>query len=60
MEHIPALELKNISKTFGSILANKNVSLTANTGEILAILGEDHSYEYDFRYLFPGFRTDIH
>ena len=43
MEQIPALELKNISKTFGSITANKNVSLTANKGEILAILGENGS-----------------
>ncbi len=43
MERIPALELKNISKTFGSILANRNVCLTAEKGEILAILGENGS-----------------
>ena len=36
-----ALELKNISKTFGSITANKNVDLTVYRGEILAILGEN-------------------
>lgn len=39
----PAIELKNISKSFGSIVANKNVSLTVNSGEILSILGENGS-----------------
>ena len=38
-----AIELKNITKTFGSIVANKNVCLTANRGEILSILGENGS-----------------
>ena len=39
----PAIELKNITKTFGNIVANKNVSLTVNCGEILSILGENGS-----------------
>ena len=38
-----AIELKNITKTFGSVVANKNVCLTANRGEILSILGENGS-----------------
>ena len=38
-----ALELKNITKTFGKVVANKNVNLTLNKGEILAILGENGS-----------------
>jgi len=38
-----ALELKNISKRFGDKYANKNVNLTLNKGEILAILGENGS-----------------
>ena len=38
-----AIELKNITKTFGSVVANKNVNLTANRGEILSILGENGS-----------------
>ncbi|MDD6736463.1 MAG: ABC transporter ATP-binding protein [Clostridiales bacterium] len=38
-----AIELKNITKTFGSVVANKNVSLTVNKGEILSILGENGS-----------------
>ena len=38
-----AIELKNITKTFGSIVANKDVNLTVNRGEILSILGENGS-----------------
>ena len=38
-----AIELKNITKTFGSVVANKYVSLTVNRGEILSILGENGS-----------------
>ena len=39
----PAIELKNITKTFGSVVANKDVSLYVNRGEILSILGENGS-----------------
>lgn len=38
-----ALELRNVTKRFGSVVANKNVSLTVKKGEILAILGENGS-----------------
>ncbi len=38
-----ALELKNISKRFGDICANKNVSLEVKHGEILSLLGENGS-----------------
>ncbi|MBR3933552.1 MAG: ABC transporter ATP-binding protein [Clostridia bacterium] len=43
MEQSVALELKNITKTFGSVVANKNVSLKVRRGEILSILGENGS-----------------
>ena len=43
MEKPVAIELKGITKTFGSIIANKNVDLTVYRGEILAILGENGS-----------------
>ncbi|MBE7013235.1 MAG: ABC transporter ATP-binding protein [Ruminococcaceae bacterium] len=38
-----ALELKNITKTFGTIVANNNVSLQVKKGEILSVLGENGS-----------------
>ena len=38
-----ALELKNITKRFGEVIANNHVSLTVNRGEILALLGENGS-----------------
>ena len=44
MSSVPAIQLKNITKSFGTkVVANKNVSLSANRGEILAILGENGS-----------------
>ncbi len=38
-----AIELRNITKTFGSVVANKNVNLTLEQGEILSLLGENGS-----------------
>ena len=38
-----AIQLKNISKSFGAVTANKNVNLDVKEGEILAILGENGS-----------------
>ena len=35
------LELRNITKTFGSVVANDNVSLTVHKGTIHAIVGEN-------------------
>ncbi len=43
MNSVPAIELKNITKTFGRIVANKNVHLSVNKGEILSVLGENGS-----------------
>ena len=37
------LELKNISKSFGEVHANKNINLSLAKGEILSILGENGS-----------------
>ena len=41
MEKELALELKGISKYFGTLAANKNVDLDVYRGEILSILGEN-------------------
>lgn len=38
-----AIELRNISKSFGEVVANKSVSLSVKKGEILALLGENGS-----------------
>ena len=39
----PVVSLRNISKRFGTIQANQNVSLDIFRGEILALLGENGS-----------------
>ena len=38
-----AIELKNITKRFGNVVANNNVSLSVKKGEILSLLGENGS-----------------
>ena len=38
-----AIELKGITKTFGSVIANNNIQLNVRQGEILALLGENGS-----------------
>jgi len=40
---VNAVEFHNITKTFGSIVANHNVSLELRKGEILSLLGENGS-----------------
>ncbi len=37
----PVLKLRRISKRFGSLLANDDISLSLNEGEVLALLGEN-------------------
>ncbi len=38
-----AIEMRAITKTFGSVVANNNVNLNVKQGEILALLGENGS-----------------
>lgn len=40
---IPAVALRGITKTFGSVVANDHVNLDIRKGEILALLGENGS-----------------
>ena len=37
----PIIEMRNITKRFGSVIANENVNLTLYPGEIHALLGEN-------------------
>jgi len=69
----PVIEMKNISKTFGSVAANRNVNLSLYPGEIHALLGENGAgkstlmniltgiYKADSgEIFFKGKKTDIH
>ena len=38
-----AIEMRNITKTFGSVVANRGIDLAVKQGEILALLGENGS-----------------
>ena len=38
-----AIELRSLTKTFGEVVANKDIDLTLRNGEILALLGENGS-----------------
>jgi len=40
---VNALEIRNVTKRFGKVVANKNINLTVEKGEILAVLGENGS-----------------
>ena len=42
-ERTPILEMRHVTKRFGNIIANDDVSLTLYPGEILALLGENGS-----------------
>ena len=43
MERTAAVKLKNITKTFGSVVANEDINMSIYNGEILALLGENGS-----------------
>lgn len=43
MEQSSAIRLENVTKTFGSVVANKDICLDIKNGEILSLLGENGS-----------------
>lgn len=38
-----AIELRNVTKRFGAVVANNDVSMDVRRGEILSLLGENGS-----------------
>ena len=43
LETVAAVQMKHVTKRFGSVIANDSVSLDINKGEILSLLGENGS-----------------
>ena len=43
LETVCAIEMRNITKRFGSVTANDHIDFRLNRGEILALLGENGS-----------------
>lgn len=52
-----AIELRGISKSFGSVAANKNINLNLKKGEILALLGENGSGKTTLMNMLSGIYT---
>lgn len=42
-KEVPVLELRHVTKTFGKVVANRDVSMSVRKGEILSVLGENGS-----------------
>ncbi|WP_313526779.1 ABC transporter ATP-binding protein [Anaerotignum sp.] len=57
MEPVKAIEMKNISKAFGSVKANENVNLTVYNGEIHALLGENGAGKSTLMSMLSGIYT---
>ena len=52
-----AIEMRGITKTFGSVVANKGVNLNVKNGEILALLGENGSGKTTLMNMLSGIYT---
>jgi simple sugar transport system ATP-binding protein len=51
------LEMKNITKAYGSVLANDGVNLMLNKGEILAVVGENGAGKSTIMKILYGLET---
>lgn len=51
------IQLLNITKTFGTVVANNNINLTVNKGEIHALLGENGSGKSTLMNVLSGIYT---
>lgn len=52
-----AIEVSNLSKSFGKVLSNQNICLDVKKGEILALLGENGSGKSTFVNMLAGIYT---
>ncbi len=50
------IEIKNISKTFGKIYANQDITLTLHTGRIVGILGENGAGKSTLMKILAGYQ----
>ena len=57
MEAVKAIEMKQISKAFGSVQANQNVNLTVYNGEVHALLGENGAGKSTLMSMLSGIYT---
>lgn len=55
----PILEMKNISKNFGSVIALKNVNLEVYPGEIRGLIGENGSGKSTISSIAAGMQQSI-
>ena len=53
--HSPALEIRDVSKRFGGVLANEDVSITLHEGEILGLMGPNGAGKTTLFDLISGF-----
>ena len=54
MENVHAIEMRNITKTFGKTVANKNVNLYVDKGVVMSLLGENGSGKTTLRNMLAG------
>ena len=55
MQSNAMIEMRGITKHFGSVVANENVDLTVRRGEILSVLGENGSGKTSLMNMLPAF-----
>ena len=57
MQQELAIEMKNISKSFGALKANDNINLSVRRGEVHALLGENGAGKSTLMNMLSGIYT---